>query len=201
MDPMTGGKGSRMEDETPTPTRGTLEIYLRLFDAIHEHQSRLAWSEIVFIVLETVIFLAGVAQLTRIGDRPAETADTIATAAILTTLAIGMVVGAYWIGYASRLQLRLKLRYFQARYLERKLGGVGEDVLSGDARFNKDVTELESPDGEEIIVYPHGASRRASGLLESTRRRLPSVVTPVLFFMIFSALFVWVLATYLPAAI
>ena len=182
------------EEEAPKAGRGTLEIYLRLFDAIHEDQSRLAWSEIVFIVLEVAIFLACIAQITRIGDRPAETVDTIGSAAILLSLAIGMVVGAYWIGYASRLQIRLKLRYFQARYLERKLGGVGEDVLSGDARFNKDTTTLKSPDGEETLVFPHGTA-------ESARRRLLSVVTPALFFAIFGALFIWILATYLPAAL
>ena len=188
------------EEANPKADDKTLSIYLRLFDAIHEQQARLAWSEIVFIIVEVVIFLACISQITRIGDRPAETADTIGFAAILTTLALGMMVGVYWIGYASRLQLRLKLRYFQARYLERKLGGVGEDVLTGDTRFNKDTTTLESPDGEETIVFPYGASVQPSGVLESSRRRLLSVVTPSIFFVIFGALFVWMLVTYLSAA-
>ena len=189
------------EAEAPKADRGTLEIYLRLFDAIHEHQSRLAWSEIVFIALETVIFLACIAQVTRIGDLPADTVDTIGIAAVLMSLAIGMVVGVYWMGNVSRLQQRLKLRYFQARYLERKLGGVGEDVLTGDSRFNKDSTTLESPDGKETIVFPLGLSSQSQNPLASARRRLLSVVAPAVFFMIFAALFVWVLATYLPEAI
>jgi hypothetical protein len=189
------------EAEAPKADRGTLEIYLRLFDAIHEHQSRLAWSEIVFIVLEVGIFFACIAQVTRIGDRPVDTVGTIGVATVLMSLAIGMVVGTYWMGYVSRLQLRLKLRYFQARYLERKLGGVGEDVLTGDSRFNKDSGALESPDGQETIVFPGGAASRTQGHLVSARRRLLSVVTPAVFFVIFAALFAWVLATYLAEAI
>lgn len=187
-----------MEDET-TPSRGTLEIYLRLIDTINEHQSRLAWSELFFIALEVVIFFACATQVIRFDDHPVQSVG-IGSATILTSLAIGIAVSTYWMAHAMRLQLRLKLRYFQARYLERRLGGLGEDILTGDARFNKDMTELESPDGEETIVFPRKGALRTDGFFGAAKPRVLSVLMPGLFFMIFMTLFIWVLVAFLAAA-
>jgi hypothetical protein len=188
-----------MEEEVNS-SHGTLEIYLRLVDTINEHQSRLVWSELVFIALETAIFFACIVQVVRLGDRPIQTVGTISSAAVLMSLVIGMAVSGYWVAYSMRLQLRLKLRYFQARHLERKLGGVGEDIFAGDARFNKDMTELESPDGAETIVYPREGALRMDGLFGGAKPRVLSALMPSVFFILFAALFVWVLAGYLAVA-
>ena len=187
-------------EEREKPSQGTLDIYLRLIDTINEHQSRLVWSELVFIVLEAAIFFACIFQVLRLGDRPAQTVGTIGSATVLMSLVIGMAVSGYWVAYSMRLQLRLKLRYFQARHLERKLGGVGEDLFAGDARFNKDVTELESPDGVETIVYPRKGALRMDGFFGGAKPRVLSALMPSMFFILFAALFVWVLVGYLAVA-
>ena len=188
-----------MEEEKQSRV-GTLEIYLRLIDTINEHQSRLVWSELAFIALEVVIFCACVLQVLRLGDRPAQTVGTISSAAVLMSLVVGMAVSAYWVAYSMRLQLRLKLRYFQARHLERKLGGDGEDILTGDALFNKDRTELESPDGVESIFYPRKGALRMDGVFGAAKPRVLSVLMPGVFFILFLTLFVWILVGYLAVA-
>jgi hypothetical protein len=177
-----------------------LQIYLRLVDTINEHQSRLVWSELVFIAFEVAIFFGCVVQVIRMGDRPIQSVGTISSATVLVSLVIGIAVSAYWIAYSMRLQLRLKLRYFQARYLERKLGGIGEDIFAGDARFNKDMTTLESPDGVETIVYPRKGALRMDGLFGGAKPRVLSVLMPGLFFILFMTLFIWILVGYLPVA-
>jgi hypothetical protein len=188
-----------MEEEKKS-NHGTLQIYLRLVDTINEHQSRLVWSELVFIAFEVAIFFGCVVQVIRMGDRPIQSVGTISSATVLVSLVIGIAVSAYWIAYSMRLQLRLKLRYFQARYLERKLGGIGEDIFAGDARFNKDMTTLESPDGVETIVYPRKGALRMDGLFGGAKPRVLSVLMPGLFFILFMTLFIWILVGYLPVA-
>jgi hypothetical protein len=179
---------------------GTLATYLRLIDTINEHQARLVWSELVFIALEVGIFFACIFQVLQLGDRPAQTVGTISSAVALMSLVIGMAVSGYWVAYSMRLQLRLKLRYFQARHLERKLGGVGEDIFAGDSRFNKDMTELESPDGVETIVYPRKGALRMDGVFGGAKPRVLSAMMPSLFFTLFATLFVWILVGYLAVA-
>ena len=188
------------QQQNTTADRGTLDIYLQLVRTVDEQQARLAWSELAFTVLEVAIFFACGSQLVRFGNNPAETVGTLRSAVVLSGLAIGMAVSAYWITRAMRLQLRLKLRYFQGRYLERKLAGLGEDILGAEARFNKDLTSLESPDGVETIVYPQEGPLRLDGFFGSARPRVLSVVMPGLFFAIYSALFAWVLVAILAAA-
>jgi hypothetical protein len=97
-------------DEEPRPERNTLRIYLRMIDTINEHQARLVWSELVFIVLEVLIFFVCLFQVVRLGNRPAQSVGTISSTAVLMSLVIGMAVSAYWVAYSMRLQLRLKLR-------------------------------------------------------------------------------------------
>ena len=188
-----------MEEEAKS-NQGTLDIYLRLIDTINEHQSRLVWSELVFMVFEAAIFFACILQVVRLGDHPVQTVGTISSSAVLMSLVIGMAVSAYWVAYSMRLQLRLKLRYFQARNLERKLGGVGEDIFTGDALFNKDMTLLESPDGVESIVYPRRGALRMDGLFGGAKPRVLSALMPGMFFILFLTLFVWILVGYLSVA-
>jgi hypothetical protein len=171
-----------------------------MIDTINEHQARLVWSELVFIVLEVLIFFVCLFQVVRLGNRPAQSVGTISSTAVLMSLVIGMAVSAYWVAYSMRLQLRLKLRYFQARFLERKLGGVGEDILAGDARFNKDKTTLESPDGVETIVYPRKGALRMDGVFGGAKPRVLSVLMPGIFFVSFLALLIWIFVGYTAAA-
>ncbi len=183
-------------NEEHRPGDETLAIYLRLTDTINAKQTRLVWSELVFIAVEVAIFFLSVFQILHLTKPSGQSAGALNVAITLMSLVVGMAVSSYWIAYAMRLQLKLKLRYFQARYLERKLGGLGEDIFSGDGRFNKDVTSLESPDGEETIVYPKKGALSMDGFFGGAKPRQLSWYMPVLFFVLFTALFVRVVIAY-----
>jgi hypothetical protein len=173
------------------PRDNTLAIYLRLTDAINAKQAQLVWSEIVFIIIEIVVFFLSVFQIARLLEEGrTQGVGALSVAMVLMGLVIGMAVSCYWIAYAMRLQLRLKLRYFQARFLERKLGGIGEDIFSGNERFNKDVTSLESPDGEETVSYPKEGAMGMDGIFGGAKPRRLSWYMPLIFFILFATLFV-----------
>ena len=180
--------------EEKIPGENTLAIYLRLTDTINAKQTRLVWSEIVFIAVETVVFFLSVFQIARLVEGRGQGVGPLSVTMVLMSLVIGMAVSSYWIAYAMRLQIKLKLRYFQARFLERKLGGVGEDIFSGDGRFNKDVTSLESPDGKETITYPKEGTMSMDGFFGGAKPRLLSWYMPMMFFFLFATLFVWIVA-------
>ena len=120
----------------------------------------------------------------------------LSVAMVLMGLVIGMAVSCYWIAYAMRLQLRLKLRYFQARFLERKLGGIGEDIFSGDGRFNKDMTSLDSPDGKETASYPKDGAVSLDGIFGGAKPRRLSWYMPLMYFVVFATMFVRVVIQY-----
>ncbi len=187
-------------DEDQGPGEDTLAIYLRLTDTINEHQSRLVWSELFFIALEVVVFFLCVHQIIAMRASLGPDVDGMSAAMLLMSQVIGMAISAYWIAYSMRLQLRLKLRYFQARYLERKLGGAGENIFAGDAKFNKDRTSLESPDGKETINYPRKGALRMDGVFGAAKPRLLSTLMPGLFFILFATLFARVLAELIAVA-
>ncbi len=186
---MTGREGDL--DEEKELRDGTLAIYLRLTDAINAKQAQLVWSELVFIVIETGVFFLSIFQIARLLEEGrSQGVGALSVAMVLMGLVIGMAVSCYWIAYAMRLQLRLKLRYFQARFLERKLGGIGEDIFSGDGRFNKDMTSFESPDGEETASYPKEGTMSMDGIFGGAKPRRLSWYMPLMFFVLFATLFI-----------
>ncbi len=93
-----------------------------------------------------------------------------------------------------RLQLRLKLRYFQARALERKMNCAGEFIFSDEhIFFEPTVYRLESFDKKETIFYPTSGPARMDGFVGSAKPRVFSWMFPLLFIIIYWTVFFLVL--------
>jgi hypothetical protein len=106
-------------------------------------------------------------------------------------IVIGMSINAYWIAFAMRVQLKLKLRYFQARFMERKLNQAGEYIYSDESTFfNPDIRGLESPDNKETLEYPTSGLTRMDGFIGAAKPRYFSWLLPCLFVTIYWLIFV-----------
>ena len=82
-----------------------------------------------------------------------------------------------------RLQLKLKLRYFQVRFLERKLNRAGEFIFSDESLFFSQKTrEIKSPDGKETVSYPTKGFLRMDGFAGAAKPRYLSLLMPSMFF-------------------
>jgi hypothetical protein len=87
---------------------------------------------------------------------------------------------------SPRAQLKLKLRYFQARYLERKLNCKGEYIISDESLFfNPEIRKVESSDGKETVFYPTEGPSRMDGFIGAARPRTLSLMMPFWFFIIY----------------
>jgi len=99
---------------------------------------------------------------------------------------IGILINAYWTVSSTILQLKLKLRYFQARYLERKLDSSGEYIISDESFFfNSEIRKVESPDEKETVFYPTEGFLRMDGFIGAAKPRFLSLMMPFLFFIIY----------------
>jgi hypothetical protein len=110
---------------------------------------------------------------------------------ILFWLAIGMFLCVFWIASAMKLQLKLKLHYFQARYLERKMNSVGESFFSDEGIFfNPETRKIESPDKQEVLQYPTKGLARMDGFLGATKPRYLTWILPSIFFILYLLTFI-----------
>ena len=172
--------------------------YLSLLSIIEHIESRLKWSETgytainLIVFFPTIFFAANVFE--KIALRPLQGHDVLF---VLFCHVIGIIINAHWATSAMRLQLKLKLRYFQARYLERKLDEKGEFFLTDESVFfNPSVGRLESPDRKETVVYPKEGVLRMDGFVGAAKPRLFSLLMPTLFFLIFLSSFVTILLSF-----
>ena len=112
----------------------------------------------------------------------------------LFCIVIGMAISAYWTAFAMRLQLKLKLRYFQARFLERKMDCIGECLLSDEfVFFDPAVTQIDSADNKEILSYPASGMLRMDGFIGTAKPRHLSLLLPFLFFLFYLIVFSWII--------
>jgi hypothetical protein len=117
-------------------------------------------------------------------------------ALIFICITTGTSLGAYWITFAMRVQLRLKLRYFQARVLERKLNAVGEYIFSDEnIFFEPDIRRLESFDEKETLLYPTRGLARMDGIIGAAKPRYFSWLMPIFFIFIYWLIFFLVLTS------
>lgn len=140
-------------DETNEKAQETIQKYLLLMKMICIMENRLVRSEIVYLIINIFIFLSSTIFFNRRG--------LFYSSLVLYWSALGMVVCIVWITSSLRLQLKLKLHYFQARYLERKMDSAGESFCSDESIFfNPEIRKIESPDKKEFLQYPvKGLSR------------------------------------------
>ncbi|OGW26880.1 MAG: hypothetical protein A2X59_06455 [Nitrospirae bacterium GWC2_42_7] len=108
---------------------------------------------------------------------------------VLCCFAFGISICSYWITFSMRLQLKLKLRYFQARYMERKMDSAGEFIFSDEAPyFSPLIHKLESPDNKETLLYPSSGALRMDGFAGNAQPRHLSLFMPSVFIVIYLAM-------------
>lgn len=176
-----------------TADSGTIRKYVALLQLITSQQNRLTWVEVAFMALDILLLMATVMY---ISFKPINPSSSIEITFTILLLAVGEALSAYWLTFAMRLQLRLKLHYFQARQFERSMGRVSEDIFIGEALFNKDHLMLKSADGLETIEYPSKGFLKMDGFASSAKPRHLSWFMPALFSAIYLFIFVWGIVKY-----
>lgn len=183
--------GTMNEDKHPVAT----SKYLGLITIIDSLEKRVASSEVIYLTLNTGIVLFTIGFISSLLNRQ-QIFSPMDLLSIFFCLVIGMAVSTYWAVSAIRLQLKLKLHYFQARFLERTMNCPGEYFYSDEAIFfDPSVRRLESPDGAENLSYPTSGLTRMDGFIGSIKPRHFSLFMPLLFFFIYWTIFLWTILT------
>jgi hypothetical protein len=165
-------------DETSEKAQQTVQKYLALIDMIGLMENRLVRSEMVYLMINLFIFLASTLSLHRKG--------LLIGSLVLFWSALGMFVCIFWITSSVRLQLKLKLRYFQARYLERKMDSAGESFFSDESVFfDPEVRKIESPDQKELLFYPVKGIGRMDGFIGAAKSRYLTWILASIFFFFY----------------
>jgi hypothetical protein len=177
-------------DETNEKTEQTVQKYLLLMNMIGTMEDRLLRSEMVFLIVNIFIFFTSTISL-NILEPFGSSYFYISNYFFLFWLVIGMFVCVFWIASAMRLQLKLKLRYFQARYLERKIDSAGENFCSDeDIFFDPKIRNIESPDKKELLQYPVKGLTRMDGFIGAAKPRHLTWMLPSIFFILYLLTFI-----------
>lgn len=181
-------------EKTEKTDMGTIKKYLALVSIIHDIEKRLKWSEIAYIFLNIAVFFPTIFFVSTVIHRADNPIHPIDLLFILLCHVFGISINTYWTASSMRLQLKLKLRYFQARFLERKLNCAGENIFSDESLFfNPDIGQVVSPDGKETVRYPNEGLLRMDGFVGSAKPRVLSLLIPLIFFGIYVGSFFTVL--------
>ncbi len=171
----------------------TVSKYTTVLNIITSMENRLLWSELLYLFLNIIIIFAA-SGLSVYSDSVAvgEIAHPMKSKYIVMVLfVIGEFVCLYWVISSMRIQLKLKLRYFQARTIERKLDMPGEAMISDESVFfNPTIGYVESFDKQEKVVYPREGAVRMDGFAGSAKPRHLTWVLPALFFFIYILFFI-----------
>jgi len=177
-------------DEMNEKMQQSVQKYLLLMKVICMMENRLNRSEMVYLIINIFVFFASTLSLYMV--KPfGSPFFYISTYYPLVWLVIGMFLCVFWIAFAMRLQLKLKLRYFQARYLERKMDSAGENFYSDeDIFFNPKIRNIESPDQKELLQYPVKGFTRMDGFIAGAKPRHLTWVLPSIFFVLYLLTFI-----------
>ncbi len=179
-------------DATDTETR---RAYLGLLSTIEQIQARLQWSEIAYIFLNLFVFFPSIFFIATVFTRPIHLVHSYEILFVLFSFTIGIIINTYWTASSIRLQLKLKLKYFHARNLERALNCAGMSFLSDEAHyFNPEIGRVESADGKETLFYPNQGALRMDGVIGSAKPRMLSLMIPLIFFLIYIVSFYAILS-------
>lgn len=169
--------------------------YLNLISHIRGSESRLSWLAPMFIGINLFIIFF-VFRLTTECLAQLYNPVVVNTNLFFVCLlsAIGTAVSTFWAAYAIRMQLKLRLRYFQARYLERKINRPGEYIISDEAIFfDKESQNLKSPDLQETLIYPKSGFLRMDGFIGGAKPHHFLLLMPSMFFCIHVVIFIWLI--------
>jgi len=173
----------------------TTEKYIALISRISDIEDRLRWSELVYFSLNIIIFMFTATFISFLSYEKGVALTQMDFVLIFLCLTSGLSINTYWVTFATRTQLKLKLRYFQARYLERKMNSIGEYIFSDEHLFfEPTIRFLESPDKKESIKYPTKGLSRMDGFIGAAKPRYFSWLMPCLFTVIYMIIFFFVLA-------
>jgi len=177
-------------DETNEKTQQSVQKYLLLMKMIYIMENRLIRSEMVYLIVNIFIFFTSTICLNLVKFF-GSSYFYLSVHYLLFWLAIGMFLCVFWIASAMRLQLKLKLRYFQARYLERKMDSAGESFCSDEGIFfNPETRKIESPDKKEVLQYPVKGLARMDGFLGAAKPRIRTWILPSIFFILYVLTFI-----------
>ena len=176
-------------DETNEKAQQTVQKYLLLMNMICIMENRLVCSEIVYLIISIFVFFSSTMSLNREGF--------FGNSFFLFWFVLGMFVCVLWITSSLRLQLKLKLRYFQARYLERKMDSAGENFCSDEGIFfNPEIRKIESPDKKELLQYPVKGLSRMDGFIGAAKSRYLTWILPSVFFFFYLVTCIYFLLGY-----
>ncbi len=170
-------------DEANGRTEQTVEKYVALMNMICIMENRLVRSEMVYLIINILVFFSSTLSLNRV--------NFFGYTYLLFWFVIGMFLCVFWIASSIRLQLKLKLRYFQARYLERKMDSAGENFFSDESIFfNPEIRKIESSDKKEVLQYPVRGFTRMDGFIGAAKPRYLTWILPSVFFFLY--LLAWI---------
>ena len=174
---------------------GTAEKYLALISIIHGIENRLKWSELAYILMNFIAFFASIYFISSIIHDYGQSLAPVDMLFIFFCPIVGISLNTYWMASSLRSQLKLKLRYFQARFLERKLNRDGEFILTDEGIFfAPEIGQIKAPDGRETLVYPTKGVLRMDGFVGSAKPRVLSLLLPSVFFVIYLSSLLSILA-------
>ena len=186
-------------DEANEKPQPSVKKYLFLMKMIHMVEHRLVHIELACLTINLFIFFTSILCLNLV-KYFSSTYFYLSFHYLLFWLTLGMVICLFWTSSGMRLQLKLKLHYFQARYLERKLGSEGECFFSDeDVFFDREIRKIESPDKKEIVQYPTKGLSRMDGFLGAAKPRYLTWILPGIFFLLYLIIFIDTLAEIISA--
>jgi len=186
-------------DETNEVMQPPLQKYRLLVKIIGHLENRMIRSEMVYLIINLFIFFASTICFNLVKFF-GSSYFYLSAHYLLFWLAIGMFLCVFWIASSMRMQLKLKLHYFQARYLERKMNSAGESFFSDEGIFfDPEIRRIESPDQKEVLQYPAKGLPWMEGFLGSAKPRYPTWVLPSIFFILYVLTFINVLVDILLA--
>ena len=173
-------------NETNDKMELTAQKYLGLMNMISNIENRMVRSELTYLIVNVFIFFISTLALHQ--------AQFFGYPFSLFWLLVGMYICVFWIASSLRLQLKLKLRYFQARYLERKMDSSGENFFSDEGLFfNPEIRKIESPDEKELLEYPTKGFKRMDGFVGAAKPRHLTWILPSVFFIFYLLSFIYFL--------
>ncbi len=174
----------------------TTERYKALISMTSSMENRLRYSEIIYFCLNVLVILFTVFFVSALVTKVNYVLTYMDYAFVFLILAIGISINVTWVTFAMRLHLKLKLRYFQARSIERKMNCPGEHIFSDEhIFFDPHIRHLKSFDNKERVDYPTEGITRMDGFIGSIKPRHFSWLLPCFFISIYWVIFILLATT------
>lgn len=173
-----------------------MERYKILIKIITRTEDRLRILDFAYISLNVFVLLFVITFISHLVRQINYILTYMDYALIYLIILTGISINVYWIAFVMRIQLKLKLRYFQARALERNFNTPGENMFSDEnIFFDPAVRRLESSDGKEILEFPTKGFTRMDGALGDLKPRHFSWLLPLCFIAVYWVVFLLLITT------